>query len=213
MASGQRIARRLGHRGLSSDELASLRSLLQLLDRYLRDAWEVADGDEGDLVLARLDAQPASPPPSGRPWVGCAQRPRQFAPTRAIHRPLRAAEVLAVLNDPPVDGAAGTVRAVTPAPAQADASARCVRLDAWPLEFRSYPDDWLRILAALSGGAQSPSALAERTGATPERVAGCLAALDKAGLLSCSEPPCAPTASDPPWRRFARELGRRLRVA
>ena len=137
--------RRLAHRHFDRDEVASLRSLLSLLAPYLKAEWQVVDGDDADLVLVRLDApaQTIERNVRGGPRaIACVRRPRE-ALVPAIHRPLRAYEILTVLNE------AG--RSVQPQPSVLQ-EGQVAALAYWPIEFEDWPSAWSRVLAAIAGG-------------------------------------------------------------
>jgi hypothetical protein len=164
-------------------EIEALRSLLHLLRDYLKREWQVVDNLEvADIVLVNLDHPQPKPLKTQIQQVGCAQKPR-LKRSGCIHRPLRAAEVLAVLSE----AAAACDEAVTGQRGHsADGSeAFRYRLRAWPLEFHHWPRESWSVLAALTRSHASAKEVALRVGLPLVEVERTLAMLKKMQLLDC----------------------------
>ncbi|MFA7488617.1 MAG: hypothetical protein WCY72_11120 [Lysobacteraceae bacterium] len=198
--------------GFSQADRASLTCLLGLLTPYLRPPWELVEHPEqADLCLLRLDGE-ALPPITHRRLIGCAQHPRQW-PAGTLHRPLRAAQLLALLSD----DAAGPGEAEIPAQSRAPVgTTQPFRLLAWPLDTEHAPSLRTDVLAALSAGPDTVESLAGRIGACRQQVLGVIESLCRAGVLAreaeqLPSPP-VPVATVPGWRGFMAGLGRRLGI-
>lgn len=209
VSNQRRLRRRIACVHFSEDDLNALRSLLGLLDPYLKQEWEVCAPGEADLVLARLDQADVTPDtPADKPVIACVRRPRQHA-SPAVHRPLRASEILTVLNEfdePAADAAA------TPSPAQTGATAvQAWRLGFWPAEFETFPPAWRQVMAALSARSMTLEELIRRTSVKRSEIDRCLQALQASGALKASSASTWP--SDPPparWRHLISGIGRKL---
>ncbi len=175
------VTRRLATLGFEPHELASLRSLLNLLATYLRDQWEVADASVADVVLVRADegGDAASAPP-GAIVVPCARKPRALG-GNAIHRPLRTYELLKVLNELAEAPEAPRVEAFV--------GENLVALSHWPLEFTQWRESWIAVLAAISAAPRAPSEVASLTGVAIDEVRACLAQLRRGQALRETPPP------------------------
>lgn len=206
-SAARRLRRSIACVDLGPDEINSLRSLLGLLAPYLKHAWEVGPVDRADLVLVKRDSDDApSPVPEGVTIIGCARRPRQHA-SPTIHRPLRASEVLAVLNEfeEDADHQAGVP---TPPPAP---SAQAWRLAYWPLDFETFPSTWWRVLAALSGQARTRDELVRCTGLARGEISQCLQRLREVSALIEADKPSPPRATQASkWRHIIAGIGRKL---
>lgn len=195
----------------SEDDVNALRSLLGLLDPYLKQEWEVAAPERAHLVLARVDnADDGIDAFGGTPVIACVRRPRQLdAP--AIHRPLRASEILTVLNEYG-ETAADVAASPSPSPAQAGkGAARAWRLGFWPLEFETLPPAWRQVMAALSARSMTREQLALCTGIEGSEIDRCMQALKACNALMESSSTVPPR--DPPpagWRHFITGIGRKL---
>ena len=205
--------------GFSEADRASLGSLMGLLAPYLRMPWELVDTPaRADLCLVRLDGEASSTLSHAR-LVGCAQHPRQHAPG-TLHRPLRAAQLLALLSETGAELAtskSASASAPMPAPhapTERVCSLPLLRLLAWPLDAEDGPPLRLQALAALSAGATTTEALAECIGATVGEIEAITEALSREGLLTWNERSLVTVRSPPPappgWRGFMAGLGRRL---
>lgn len=206
-SNARRQPRRIACIEFEPDEINSLRSLLGLLDPYLKHAWEVGDLAQADVVLVRCDAENTPMAlPGGTTVVGCARRPRQLA-SPAIHRPLRASEILAVLNDGgETASATGTEPGATPAP-----STEAWRLSYWPLDFESFPPPWRRVLAALAARAMTREDLVHCTRLAMDDVSHCLQRLRDAGALTGTrKPSLSPAPPAARWRHLIAGIGRKL---
>ncbi len=194
-------------------EVDALRSLLRLLKDHLRQTWQVVEGVQADLVLVNLD-QPRSPPPCGEvPCVGCALKPR-LQPAGTIHRPLRAAEVLAVLTEAALQASRGDSGSHEAAD---DTVEWRYRLHHWPLEFSHWPPDAWRVLASITRRHCSLREIALRTRLPRQEIAGTLGLLKKMGVLDrLVERRSAPRIDEnvaAGWRGLAARLGHLLRFA
>jgi hypothetical protein len=174
MASVDRTARakRIACPNFNADEIKALYSLVDLLKKYLKQPWQVVSEGEADLVLVNLDVDGLPAPPLAAPMVGCALRPR-IHPPGTIHRPLRAAELLAVLSECASSG---------PGETESNADERYVLLG-WPIDFERWPPSWRRVLAALTRNSATLQEIADSSGLKPVDVGRCLAMLDRQGLV------------------------------
>lgn len=207
MATVMRSQLRLACPNFHEEERASLRSLLGLLTPYLRPAWELVDGEKADLCLLRLDGDLAPPSLASGRWRGCAQHPRGFA-SGTLHRPVRAAELLALLNEVASDTTA-------PLPVDASASSPLVRLRllGWPLDFEQGPPARIQLLAALTAAPCSVDDLAQRIRIPREGVCRWIDDLRSQGLVRCEtstsqQPVVPPIASS--WYGLVSRIGRKL---
>ncbi|MFB9068243.1 hypothetical protein [Pseudofulvimonas gallinarii] len=198
------------HQFLATD-VEALRSLLRLLESYLRNRWEVVERIDRDidLVLVNLDHPAPAPLPDGLNRIDCAARPR-LRHRACIHRPLRASEILTVLNDA-VSAEARPVCAAVSAPTGRH------RLAAWPLQLDGWHDDALRILATLTSRAATQAEIVAATGVAPARVDVVLSRLRDQGLLELATQrvPPAPrivhgNVVPGRWRALATRVGRLL---
>lgn len=202
--TGMRLA---CHQFLATD-VEVLRSLLGLLDPYLRSHWRIVErvGAGVDLVLVNLDHPHPVPPPQGLPRVDCTARVREHR-GRCIHRPLRASEVLAVLNGAGEQAGIGV--------AVPDGTA--VRLRAWPPDPAAWEAEALQVMAALTSRIATPAQIAGLTGLGLLRVHGILARLHHAGLVdgeagagvAVREPAVAAVRTGR-WRALAQRVGQLL---
>lgn len=196
----------------NDDEVKALRSLCELLQKYLKQPWQVVSHGEADLLLVNLDAGWEPPHASTAPVVGCALRPRTHPPG-TIHRPLRAAELLAVLSE--FASATGPVAAAGTA-----GTAEALRVDeryvlhGWPLDFERWPPSWRRVLAALSRSTASMEEIVQCTGLTPVDVGRCIAMLDRQGLVERQRVAAAPAqCTKGRWQGLAERVGQLLGFA
>ncbi|HRQ63550.1 MAG TPA: hypothetical protein PKZ76_01570, partial [Xanthomonadaceae bacterium] len=164
-------------------EIEALRSLLKLLHDYLKRPWQVVDEPaHADVVLVNLDHPDPQPLDAAAVQIGCAQKPR-LKRSDCIHRPLRAAEVLAVLSEAAMAGDDGS-----PAPraeTQEGTNAFRYRLRAWPLEFLHWPRESWPVLAAMTRCHASIKEISLRTGQSQADIERTLAMLKKMHLLDC----------------------------
>jgi hypothetical protein len=192
------------------EERASLRSLLKLLAPYLRSSWELIDGEAGDLHLFRLDGGAVRPPSNARRWRGCALHPRTFG-SGVLHRPLRAAELLTLLNETSAEASASPA-----ASREAEAASTSFRLLCWPLDFEQGPMLRIHLLAALTGSPGSIEELARRIKADRDEVARWIGEWSTQGLLveETVATPVPAEASVPRngngWRGLLARVGRKL---
>jgi hypothetical protein len=164
-------AKRISCPNFNADEIKALCSLCDLLKKYLKQPWQIVSEGDADLVLVNLDADlPARHLEA--PMVGCALRPRSHPPG-TIHRPLRAAELLAVLSECGSSGQGET---------ESNADERYVLLG-WPIDFERWPPSWRRVLAALTRNSATLQEIADSSGLRPVDVSRCLAMLDRNGLI------------------------------
>jgi hypothetical protein len=199
------LFKRVSHRHFDIDDVASLRSLVGLLRPYLKAHWQVVDGEDADLVLVRVDDPQRTAEllqPLGARAVPCVRRPRDMK-RPAIHRPLRAYELLSTLNEASAnaDQAAGR--------AQGEVA---LSLAYWPLEFDTWPADYTRVLAALAGEPRLPGELALLTGTSEDTVTACLETLQRANALKRSprEAQAGEGARPAGLLDFISRVGRRL---
>jgi DNA-binding transcriptional ArsR family regulator len=203
----RREVRHLACPNFSVAELDALRSLLGLLQPYLRQPWEISDAATADVVLVNLDQPGGVARVTGANVVGCAQRPR-LHPAGTVHRPLRVPELLALLTD---------VGERTPqAPGAAQASEPAIEwrygLRSWPLDFLDWPRPAWRVLAILTRARHSVGEIAERAGLSPSEVESHLALLQRIDLIDrFGEPrPNARLPHPENWRGLARRVGQLL---
>lgn len=203
----ERLQRRVACVEFGADDINALRSLLGLLDPYLKHAWAVGNAEQADLLLVRLDGAHSPPAwPDGRTTVGVARRPREH-PSPTIHRPLRASEILAVLNE----AEEAVVADVSPPAAEPAPDAQAWRLDFWPLDFETCPRPWRRVMAALSARAMTADDLVKCTRIAPDDVDRCLQWLRETDALSNAHRPSPPrTPPAPRWRHLIAGIGRKL---
>lgn len=196
----------------NDDEVKVLRSLCELLQKYLKHPWKVVGHGEADLLLVNLDAGWAPQQAPAVPVVGCALRPRTHPPG-TIHRPLRAAELLAVLSEFVSTTDPATSARTSRTPATVHVEDRYVLLG-WPLDFERWPPSWRRVLAALSRSSASMDEIAQCTGLTPVDVGRCIAMLDRHGLVErqrIAAPPATSTKGR--WQGLSQRVGQLLGFA
>lgn len=163
--------------GFARNEVDALRSLLGLLAPYVKRRCLVVDENEADLTLVNLDSAPLpSATAAAAPVVGCALRPREHA-KGTIHRPLRAAQVLAVLSE---IAAAGDGRQE---PAEDPTLLWRFRLHGWPLDFAALPRSWWRIYASLAGETRSVAEISTHVGLVAGEVERAVRMLGQRGLI------------------------------
>ncbi len=204
MNGGAKQVSRLGCLSFDSTDLASLRSLLVLLQPYLKSEWVADSGDSGDLLLIDLDAGQGVPDfPSGIPLIGCARKPRAVknAAPIIIHLPFRAAEVLAVLSEHDGGGAPG---AVVSAPF--GAANRELKLRGWPLDYQKWPRHCLKMMALLTRRSLTMRQLASRLGIVDlNKLEQCRQRLESEQLLAATGERSRAEAMVPrtrPWSRL-----------
>jgi hypothetical protein len=207
MATVMRPQLRLACPNFQEEERASLRSLLGLLTPYLRPAWELVDDEKADLCLLRLDGDQAPPPVASRRWRGCALHPRTFG-SGTLHRPVRAAELLALLNEVASE-------TTEPLPASASATSPYVRLRllGWPLDFEEGPRARVQLLAALTAAPCSMDDLAQCLRIPRDGVCRWVDELRSQGLVRCepstSQQPVVPQVASG-WFGLVSRIGRKL---
>lgn len=192
----------------SQEEADALRRLVGLLKPYLRRGCVVDAQAPADLCFVNLDADEGDRP-HGRfahRTVGCAARPR-LHPQGTIHRPLRVAEVLAVLGE-----AAAAVRRGAQDRAEAAGIEWDFRLHTWPLEFEQWKRSWWRVLACLRQEPASVARIAARTGLDGAEIQECIDVLLLSGAvdrLAARRPHAVPRASASAgrWRALAARVG------
>lgn len=172
--------RRLACPNFGADEIKALRSMFSLLKPYLKQEWEIVHDADADLLIFNLDAGPPAPAAGPVRVVGCALKPRLHG-RGTLHRPLRAAELLALLAELG-DGTPEPSARVAP-PASAGLALPHHRLLGWPAEFEQWPLPCQRVLAAISRGARSQAGIVDLVGASADQVADCLGRLQARGLL------------------------------
>ena len=207
-------ARRLACPNFGADEITALRSMFSLLKPYLKQEWEIVDGEDADLLIVNLDAGAPSPVAGTVRVVGCAHKPRQHG-RGILHRPLRAAELLALLGEiggPAHEAPAGGASAHSPGLALPHH-----RLLGWPAEFEQWPLPCQRVLAAISRGARSQASIVDLVGASADQVADCLGRLQARGLLETTlvhlPPVNVPQPSPGRWVGLAARVGALLGFA
>jgi hypothetical protein len=206
-SGGDPAALRIACRHFSREEVDALRSLLRLIQPYLKRPWVVSEGGDAELCLVNLDAEGgAATAGVGQRVVGCATKPRRFQ-LGTLHRPLRVPEMLAVLSE---------IQDAAPTPDEAVAWA--YRLHAWPADIEAWPRPWWRVLACVGGAALTLPEIAARTGLPLAEVERCLA---RATAQCCVERlalrrspvAAAVDATARPWAQWAVRLGRLLGLA
>lgn len=198
------------HQFLDKD-VEALRSLLGLLDKYLRRRWEVVEWIDAsaDAILVNLDHPRSEPAPTGPYRIGCAAKP-SLRSGGCIHRPLRAAEVLAVLNE--------ITQARQASPSSVDETCPH-RLLAWPSDLDVWPHDARRVMAAITARPASALDIADRTGLALDDVRSILVTLRKSDLLDADAGQAASAgianraAAPGRWRALASRVGRLLGLA
>lgn len=193
--------------GFAPAEVDALRSLLALIRPYLKRPWEIATAGPGDVTLVNLDA--GAKPELGAA-VGCAQKPRMHAPG-TIHRPLRVAELLAVLTE------AGERAHAAPGEELCEGTVEwSYALRAWPLDLEGWPRPWWRVMALLTHGRHRCAEVVARTGLAGDDVERCLAQLQQRGLLDRQAERCQVVPAPQPqrgWRNLAARVGQLLGFA
>lgn len=199
------VALRLACHQFAESEVEALRSLLRLLAPHLRRPCDVvpASADGVALLLVNLDHPEPQPPPLGPRCVGCAVKPR-LKPVGCIHRPLRAAELLALLSE-----AAPAPTPALPIAAAPDVPALHFRLRAWPLDLTDWSPRHWRALATITRLPLDAHEIARRSGLPPEEVERLLQRLADQALLerTVQRTPVAPSATQPAWRNLAARVG------
>lgn len=194
----------------SPEEVDALRSLLKLLKDHLKHPWTVSESEPPDLVFANLDNHEVGDGFGSAVVVGCAMKPR-LAPAGAIHRPFRAAAVLAVLTE------AGAELASKPVDTADESVEWRYRLHFWPLEFAHWPRASLQVMAAITGQHASVKEIALRTGLEDRDIAQVLGLLRKMGILDrLVERRCTPRVDEnliAGWRGLASRVGKLLGFA
>lgn len=158
---------------LSSDEVNALRRLLNLLASHLSHPCELVDSWVGaDLVIVNMDVPTRLPQASAATVVGCSIKP-SLHPQAKLHRPIRAYELLAVLNE------------IRPASLNRSDQTKNYRyrLREWPLDLAAWNGNQLKIMSAITREASSVPEVAMRTGVVEAEVAECLEALQREGLV------------------------------
>lgn len=200
---------RLACPNFSAAEVDVLRSLLGLLQPYLKQSWEIADATTADVVLINLDHPVGLSQTTGSALVGCAQRPR-LHPAGTLHRPLRVPELLALLTD------AGARALPQKSPEPADTGESTIEwrygLRSWPLDFLDWPRSAWRVLAIITRARHSVGEIADRAGLPLSEVESHIARLQRIDLIDRFGEPRAPAR--PPnsgnWRGLARRVGQLL---
>lgn len=209
-SNANRLQRRIACIHFSKDETTALRSLLGLLDPYLKKSWDISGPEQADLVLMSIDESDAgqASSPTGKPVVACMRRPREHA-LPAIHRPLRASEILKVLNEfdePAISDASSPARPLPQA-----AAVEAWRLDYWPLEFEKFPTSWHKVMAALAARGMTLEELIQCTHLGRAEIVQCMRKLRDIGSLresSTSAPQIPHTTMG--LRNFIAGIGRKL---
>jgi hypothetical protein len=164
----------------SAEEIGALRRLLGLLEQYLTRNWIVVDEHPGNVYFVNVDLAGGAEVidlPAGSRVVYCALRPRLHGKD-AIHRPLRASEVLAILTEESVS----SDRQATGQVVQGDVEWR-FQLRAWPVDLEKWPLIWWKIFASISDTARSVGEIVGCVGTEEEEVNRCIAALVGAELI------------------------------
>ncbi len=195
----------------SREDVDGLRSLLGLLGSYLKQPCTVIDAGPADLVFVNLDDPAAGAEASDACVVGCALKPRLKA-AGSIHRPFRAAEVLAVLSEVAVssdsEGRDGL---------EDEGNEWRYRLRCWPVEFAHWSRESWRVMATITRRHCSLHEIATRTGLARNEVAGVLRRLRTMDLLDrLVERRALPRADQTlvaGWRGLAARVGQLLGFA
>lgn len=206
---------RLACHQFAPSEIEALRSLLRLLHDYLKHSWQVVDDPaHADVVLVNLDHPLQQPLHAHAVQVGCALKPR-LKRSGCIHRPLRAAEVLAVLSEVTVGDEPGFA-AHDEVGDDSDAAFR-YRLRAWPIEFLHWPRQSWPVLAAITRSHAGIEEIALRTGLPAQDIRRTLAMLKKMDLLDCLVErralPRVDLEAMNGWRTLANRVGQLLGFA
>lgn len=212
----------------------ALHFMLPMLKTYLKREWRVEndaperaalrivnlDHPEGEALLASFGP--------GEHAVGCALRPRQFAPG-TIHRALRGYEMLSALKEIERAAAQPAVAVASagesPAsssqksgePVRAAASvaasdhARGFQLAFWPEEFQDWPRDWWSILACLRSRRLSEAELIQELNLPQITVTRCLEKLQSLSAVVVTYDreaiaAAAPKRPERPWRKLGARL-------
>lgn len=201
---------RIRCRDFPPEDVDALRSLLKLLKDYLKHPWTVVESGEAEVVFVDLDHASSLPDTGSARLVGCARKPREHAPG-TIHRPLRAAGVLAVLSE------VSAQVADHQQPEDDEATEWRYRLHCWPLEFEHWSRDALRVLASISPRHRSLKEIALCTGLPRNEIAATLGLLRKMDLLERQVErrslPRVDEAVIAGWRGLAMRVGQLLGFA
>lgn len=193
------------------EDVDGLRSLLGLLKDYLKQACVVTDVGPADLVFVNLDRPAAAPDYPGARLVGCAVKPRLQA-AGSIHRPFRAAEVLAVLSELSSACATDEREAI-----DEEGNEWRYRLRCWPVEFAHWSRESWRVMATITRRHCSLQEIATRTGMARKEVASVLCLLRRMDLLDrLVERRALPRVDEslvPGWRGLAARVGQLLGFA
>ncbi|WP_217990248.1 hypothetical protein [Pseudomonas indica] len=170
------------------DQLKALLSILPLIRKYLDREWQV-DTDPSsvsDVVVVNLDDSAGGPllealVGKGVHAVGCARHPRLHV-AGTLHRPFRGYEVLALLQE-------GERRAFDrsrsrPSRRDLESEVRRFALAEWPAEFREWPKEWWRVLAAIRTHCLSTAQIAQRCDLPEAEVMACLDILQERKAVS-----------------------------
>jgi hypothetical protein len=199
-------ALRIACADFSPDEKGALRSLLKLLEQYLRRRWLIVEEGEADLLLKNLDVTESQCDMFSRRVIGCALKPRTHL-SGTIHRPLRASEILSLLNEH--DETAASVSELR--------IEWSYRLRAWPLDLTNWPRHWWPAFALMTPTARSQGEISSRTGLDQNEIHQCLARLQTEALLErfAARRHVASNVRDNVgvWRSLARRVGRVLGFA
>jgi hypothetical protein len=160
----------IGCAHFSDADKAALRSMLGLLEPYLKHPWAIGEAEPFDLWLVNMDAANAADhvPAMEGEIVRCAARPKDHS-QQAIHRPLRPHEVLMVLSE-----AAQRLLVVQDDGAALVQGNVAIRLRRWPLDFEAWPRSWWRVVACVARSTCSTRDIAERTGVPVDEVKVCV---------------------------------------
>lgn len=207
----------------SREEVDALKSLVGLLEPYLKRPVAVDGGAVGDVRFVNLDVgNVAEAEASGR-VIGCAARPRTHR-SGTIHLPWRVSEVLAVLSEA-ASSADSAVSARRGTQTQAWESEQGVkwsfRLRAWPLDFDRLPKNAWRVLAAIMRQPLVVPDICARTGLASSEVEQYLHLISEQGVLNRFAAPVAlrqgprieQGRDGSKWRSLAGKIGRILGFA
>ncbi len=210
MDASPKHALRVRCHDFSIEEVDALRSLMRLLKEYLKQPWTVTDGAVADVVFVNLDNPVVAPDYPGARLVGCAVRPRLHSPG-TVHRPFRAAEVLATLSE------TASVHSHEREPVADDRGEWRYRLRHWPLDLGHWPRTAWAVMATITCRQCCVREIELRTGLPRDEIVATLAQLRKHEMLDRLVERRAVSRIDGHdvvgWRGFAARVGQLLGFA
>lgn len=168
----------LGHQGLSAAEAGLIKTILKL-SSSLHAAWAVADSGAFDLLLLG-ELQDAVQVPSGVPVVHLRRRGEAGA-AKALYRPIRAEELIELLND-----FGGRVAPDAPPAATIPVATQggAARLNRWPpYSLLNGKPVYVRLSSLLTKQALSAAQLSALSGLPLAECESFMHALDSLDLL------------------------------